>query len=142
MADPISAVASIAGLIDIAARTSSQALKLIDDWKDAPRQIYFLAEEMKMSQQIAQQLKYLCDALASQNVTQLHGFDTTLNVQLNRAKPVWVELRDILQSVKDPVKGKLCRSRWMRKASRVVSLQSKLRDIRLSTLEIVATYNA
>jgi hypothetical protein len=142
MSDPLSTIASVAGLIDIAARTSSQVLRLITEWKDAPKQIYFLSEEINMSQQIAQQLKELCDTLAEHNFGQIRGCDIAINIQLNRAKPVWAELGEILQSVRGPVTSKVHKGTWMRKASRVVSLQGKLRDIRFSTIEILGIYNA
>lgn len=142
MSDPLSAIAGIAGLIDITARTSSQILQLIDDWKDAPRQVHFLAEEINMSQHVSQQLKDLRCVLVRHNVDRLHQYDTALNVQLDRVKPVWAELAEILASVKGPVANKLRKGKWMRKASRVAYLQGKLRDIRFSTLEILGIYNA
>jgi len=141
MSDPLSILAGVAGLVDIAARTSSQVLRLIAEWKDAPKQIYFLSEEIHMSQRIAQQLKTLCELLVEQNPTQIPGCDIAINIQLNRAKPVWAELGDILQSVRNPVTGKVCKGIWMRRASSVVSLQGKLRDIRFSTIEILGIYN-
>ncbi|CZR64918.1 uncharacterized protein PAC_14818 [Phialocephala subalpina] len=141
MSNPLSAIASIAGLIDIAAETSSQVLQLIHDWKDAPKQIHFLSQEINISRQIAHQLIELRDLLANHNVNQLLSYDTALSVQLNRAKPVWAELEEILGSVKSS-DSKLCKAKQMRKGSRVVSLQGKLREIRFSNLEILGMYNA
>ena len=88
MADPLSTIASVAGLIDIAARTTSQVMRLLAEWKNAPNEIYFLSDEMKMSQQIAQQLKSLAEALIEQNSNQIPGGDLAINLQLSRAKPI------------------------------------------------------
>jgi hypothetical protein len=141
MADPLSNISSVTGLIDVAARTSSQVMRIIAEWKDAPKQICFLSDEINMSQQIAQQLKTLCESLRAHDTNQTAECEIAINHQLKRAKPVWAELGEILQSVRGPVGSKLRKGTWMRKASRVVSLQVKLRDIRFSTIEILGIYN-
>jgi hypothetical protein len=140
--DPLSTISRIASLIDITARTSSQLLGLIAEWKDAPKQVHFLSEEISMSRQIAQQLKYLCHTLEEENCSRVQGFTEAIITRLNRAKPVRAELEEILKSVRDPVPSKIHKERWLRKAKRVVSLQGKLREIRFSTLETLGIYNS
>jgi len=142
MADPLSIIASVAGLLDIAARTSAGVIQLIEDWKDAPKQVHFLSEEINMSQQVAQQLKDLCDTLDEHSFNNMRGSAIAIMTQLNRAKPVWTELEELVQSVRISAKSKINNARWLRKAGRVVALQVKLREIRLSTLEILAIHNA
>jgi hypothetical protein len=140
--DSLSMISGMVGLIDITARTSSQLLGLIAEWKDAPKQVYFLSEEVSMSRQIAQQFKDLCHTLEEENCSRVQGFIEAIITQLNRAKPVWAELEEILRSVRGPVPSKIHKERWLRKANRVVSLQGKLREIRFSTFEILGIYNA
>jgi hypothetical protein len=141
MADPFSVVVGVAGLLDLAAKSSAQVLRLIDKWKDAPRQIQFLAEEVNMSQQVAQQLKDLRETLERSNSLQIQGYDTAINLQLQRANPIWTELYQILVEFKATTTSKRQKVMWVKKASRVVTLQGKLRDVRFSTLEILAMYN-
>jgi len=142
MADPLSIIASIAGLLDIAARTSAGVIQLIADWKDAPKQVHFLSEEISMSQQVAQQLKDLCDTLDEHSFNNMRGSAIAIMTQLNRARPVWTELEELVQSVRISTKSKINNARWLRKAGSVVALQVKLREIRFSTLEILAIHNA
>ncbi|KAE9381000.1 hypothetical protein N431DRAFT_477797 [Stipitochalara longipes BDJ] len=102
----------------------------------------FLAEEVSMSRQVAQQLKDLGHALEEENSSRVQGFTEAIVTQLNRARPVWGELEEILKSVRGPAPSRIRKGRWLRKANRVISLQGKLREIRHSTLEILGIYNA
>jgi hypothetical protein len=90
-----------------------------------------------------QQLKALCETISSHgNNDIIPGCTEAIETHLQRAKPVWEELEEIVQSVRGPVKNKVHNARWMRKARRVLSLQEKLKEIRLSTLEILSIYTA
>jgi hypothetical protein len=141
MAEPLSAVGSILGLVDVAARTSSQILQLIKEWKNAPDQVHFLYEEIKMSRQVAQQLQMLCEPPKGQALHNFSTFAEAISTQIIRAEPVWKELEQIVYSIRGPVKTKVRNARWMRKCQQVASLQSKLHKIRFTTLEILSSHN-
>lgn len=140
MAEPLSTIVSVVGLIEIAARTSSQVLRIVREWKDAPAQIHLLSEEIKMSHGIAKELKALFEQLDGQ--PQPPGYAEAISTQIRRAAPVWIELEKIVQSVRGPLKQKARRNIWMRKAYRVAALQGQLREIRTSTRDILSIHTA
>jgi len=142
MADSISAISAVIGLIDVAARTSSQIVQLIAERRDAPKQLHFLSEEVSMSRQVAQQLKAFCNTLVIHRFDQVPECAKAIMIQLDRARPVWAELEEIVRSVRGLVNSKVHNERWVRKPTKVVSLQAKLRDPRFSTFEILGIYNA
>jgi hypothetical protein len=140
MAEPVSTIASIIGLLDVAAKLSSQASRLAREWKDAPTQIRSLSEEIDMSHHIAKELKALCELLEEQS--QPPGYAEAISTQIRRARPVWTELERIVQSVQGPLKQKVRRDKWMVKAYRVAALQGQLREIRTSTRDILNIHTA
>ena len=140
MAEPLSTIAAIVGLVDVVAEISSQVLHLAREWKNAPAQIWSLSEEIDMSHHIAKELKALCQLLEGQS--QPPGYAEAISTQINRARPVWTELEKILQSVQGPLKQKVHRDKWMVKAYRVAALQGQLREIRTSTRDILNIHTA
>ena len=140
MAEPLSTVAAIVGLVDVAAKISSQVLRLAREWKDAPAQIRSLSEEIDMSHCITKELKALCELLEGQS--QPSEYAEAISTQIKRARPVWTELEKIVQSVQGPLKRKVRRDKWMVKAYRVAALQGQLREIRTSTRDILIIHTA
>ena len=140
MAEALTTVAAIVGLVDVAAVISSQVLHLAREWKNATAQIQSLCEEIEMSHHISKELKALWELLEGQS--QPPGYAEAISTQIKRARPVWTELENIVQSVQGPLKPKVRRDKWMVKAYRVAALQGQLREIRTSTRDILNIHTA
>jgi hypothetical protein len=138
MAELASFFLAITGGVDITVRTSSKIAQLIHEWKDAPAQIISLDEEIQNSRQVAMQLKAFCESLGANP----DAFDVTaVSSLVRKAKPSWVKLEEILESLRDS-KGRLRKGRWIKIMHQVTSLQGKLRELRLATVEILSIYTA
>lgn len=141
MADPFSTIAGVAGLVDILTRMSYQVSRLITEWKDAPQQIHFLSEEVRISRNVTRQLKDLCNTLREHNLTEAHDCANATVAQLSRAKPVWEELEDILRSARCFTTSKIREDLWMNKSNRIATLQGRLQEIRFCTMEVLGIHS-
>lgn len=139
MAEIASLLLAIAGGVDIATRTSSELRRIVHEWKDAPEQVASLSEEIINSRRVALQLQEFCEKL------EIHSLDAVyvaaISSQVRRAEPLWVQLENIVQSLKAQ-KGRLRKERWIRNKHKVTFLQEKLRLLRVATVEILSIYAA
>jgi hypothetical protein len=141
MTDPLSAIASILGIIDVSLRTSLIVLQLIQEWNEAPKQVRALSQEIAMSRDVTQRLQELCKAIQRHQLDEVPSCTNSITVQLDRAKPLWAELEQILLFVCGPKRHKARKLAWMRKAPRVASLQAQLQEIRSSISHILNIYS-
>lgn len=92
------AIKDITFIIERAGRTSSQFPNLIKEWRDAPKEVQFLIEDIQSSRHIARQLQRLWEHSAGHN---LHGLDAAhaLYAQYRRSDFIWSELDEIAHSI-------------------------------------------
>jgi len=138
MADPLSPVASICGVVEAAARISSVVVPLIREWKDAPKQILSLSQEIDVSYRISTKVMALCEQLDGQSDPPWYA--ESISKQIERAKPVLSELEAILTSVQGRLKHEVRRGIWITKAHRVTALHGQLQQIRTNTQEIISIH--
>jgi hypothetical protein len=141
MTDPLSAIASVLGTIDVSLRTSLMVLRLIQEWNEAPIQVRALSQEIIMSRDVTQRLQELCKAIQRHQLNEVPSCTDSITVQLDRANPLWAELEQILLLVCGPKRNKARKLAWMRKAPRVASLQAQLQEIRSSVSHILNIYS-
>lgn len=138
MAELASLLLAIGGGVELAAKTSSAAARLIHDWKDAPIQVASLSEEIKCSRHTVSQLEELCKGLDATSIDLSHA--NAINKLLQRAEPLWSKLEEILESLSTRT-GHLRKERWMRSARKVDTLRMQLREVRFAALEILCICN-
>jgi len=143
MAEPLSIAASVVGLLDVAARTSLVAWRLQDEWRDAPEKLHHLAEEIRHSRRIFEQLQNLFDAVNSQESHRTHGFRDALISQIMLATPILVGLERNLQSIIRKSSGgdsRIRRVAWMARQASLVKFQTLLKNVRFNVVEIVLAH--
>lgn len=114
--DPFSALASIVGVADVAARASTTIWKVINEWRDAPAQLGELQEEIHASTDIFKEL---------------------IATQLLKAKSAWTDLEGILNSVLPlPAAGRtrIRKDKWMTQKGKALRLQGVLKEVRSQIL--------
>ena len=127
----------------MAARTSLAAWRLQDEWRDAPEKLHHLAEEIRHSRRIFEQLKNLFDAVNSQESDRTHGFRDALISQIMLVTPIWVELERNLQSIIRKSSGgdsRIRRVAWMARQASLVKFQMLLKNVRFNVVEIVLVH--
>lgn len=133
------AIKAIAFIVERAGRTSSQFANVVKEWRNAPKEVQFLIEDIQLSRHIARQLQRLWVHSASHN---LHGLDVVhaLYAQYRRSGLVWSKLDEIAHSIVGATGRRFRNERWLRQAKRVAELQEKLYRIRMSTAELLTTH--
>jgi hypothetical protein len=90
---------------------------------------------------VLQQLKSLAQELHGKDTHIFLAYAKAISTQIQRVEQVWVELEDIVQSVRGPIKTKLRNEKWMKKSEQVARLQERLHKIRFGTLEMLSSYS-
>ncbi|KAF2489235.1 hypothetical protein BU16DRAFT_544640 [Lophium mytilinum] len=143
MADPLSAIAGVVGILDVAARTSSQVWKLIEAWRNAPTQILDLSEEIHTSRRVSTQLQTMCDAL--KGVSESDPFVEILAAQIDTARTICVSLDAILQSIgstSPDTRRRIRKEKWLQAKSKVADLQSQLARVRSNVMLLLCIQSA
>ncbi|KAF2805404.1 ankyrin [Mytilinidion resinicola] len=143
MADPLSGIAGVVGLLDVATRTSSQVWKLIEAWRSAPTQILDLSEEIHTSRRVISQLQTACDTVT--DVTEFDPFIEVFTTQIDIARTVCMGLESILQSISGTSldsRRRIRKERWLQARSKVADLQSQLGRVRSNIMLILCIQSA
>jgi hypothetical protein len=140
MADPFSIVAGAVGVTDVAVRTSSKLRSLISDFRDAPKLILDLSNEVTEISVVLDRVKESQQAVQSLGDTQHDGvFLTTLNEQLTKARTILTELQSLAATLcagNSPTE----RFRWLRKKNHAANLKGKLKIVRERINELLVAH--
>jgi hypothetical protein len=99
VAEVISFVLTIAGSVDVVARTSFAIAQLLGEWKEAPTHITSLSQEVKHFHDVTVKLNEFASHLG--NGMQTDVYVTALSDLMRRAEPSWAQLEKIVQSLMD-----------------------------------------
>ena len=145
MAEPLSTIAAVVGLVEIAAVTSSHVVRLARKWRHVPSQIESLSQELLLSHQTTKDLEAFyrqLEAQAQRQQVPQPNYVSALWASMERAALVWTELESILRSVQGSGKQKHKRATWWIKSSRIADLQGQLQEIRLGIRDILDLHTA
>ena len=142
MAEPISLVASVAGLLDVATRAFSALYNLQTQLRHAPDLIRALSNE-------AADLKAVLARVDDvRKTTEATGLDTPdgvaaledLEAQLSKAESILADLGALAQKLLGE-RMTLKRVKWCLKKSRASELQTRLKEVRLKINELLVAHN-
>lgn len=125
MGDPLSAIAGVIGLADVAARTSSLVWRLVVQWRDAPAQLLLLQEDLRNFSHVAGLLQVVCETTKERSGSQKYALLEPLSTQAEIATRTWLELQAIVESISaapEIGRSRIRRERWLAKRSRVAVL--------------------
>ena len=145
MAEPLSAIAAVVGLVEIAAKSCSRVVGLVSEWRDAPHQVQSLVQELLLSQQITKDLEAFCRRLEAQGQleqTPQPYYGGVLQTSIERATLLWTELENIVRSVQKSDKRQIRKDKWLVRSRRVADLQEQLREIRNGIKDILNLHTA
>ena len=139
MLDIASFALAAAGGVDAVTRTAFAIRRLIEDWKDAPAQVFLLSNEIQQFEEIAKKLKEFSSSLEARPENEIYV--TAITNLIQTAEPQWAELQKILPSLTGRT-GQTRKQKWMRVANKVTSLRERLRSLRIATVEVLSIHTA
>ncbi|RSL89936.1 hypothetical protein CEP51_000961 [Fusarium floridanum] len=143
MAEPISLIASVAGLLDVSLRSSKALHSLQSQLRNAPNLIQALSNEVEDLKAVLARVEDTTNAskTSGQHVPVITATTADLEAQLQKAKAVLADL-DILTNNLAAEKPTLKRIKWCLKQSRASELQSELKEVRTKINELLVAHNS
>ncbi|RTE76990.1 hypothetical protein BHE90_008552 [Fusarium euwallaceae] len=143
MAEPISLIASVAGLLDVSLRSSKALHSLQSQLRNAPNLIQALSNEVEDLKAVLARVEDTTNAskTSRQHVPVITATTADLEAQLQKAKAVLADL-DILTNNLAAEKPTLKRIKWCLKQSRASELQSELKEVRTKINELLVAHNS
>lgn len=152
--DPLSLVARVIGVSNIAVRTTSSLYQLINVWHDAPQDVHHLGDQISSTgdffRMIGKELNISTVGNANISADASFGSYADLSTLVEAATSIVTEIGQIIQEINSPSKsteyidlgeldhrvaGRTRRSRWIVKRKKVLKLQSMLLDTKRLILE-------
>ncbi|KAJ3559031.1 hypothetical protein NPX13_g9597 [Xylaria arbuscula] len=141
MADPFSTIAGVAGLTDVAVKTSLRLRSLICDFKNAPVLILALSNEITAISIVLERVKESQKVVASLGDLQHDAaFLTDLDSQLKDAQTILTDL-EALAAVLSAGNSTAGRFRWLRKKRDAANMKDKLKLVRERISELLVAHN-
>ncbi|CAM1507507.1 Fc.00g071480.m01.CDS01 [Cosmosporella sp. VM-42] len=142
MAEAISLIASVAGLLDIALRSSKALHSLQSHLRNAPDLIRALSNEVADISVVLARVEDMKNAskAAGLNVPNSAAILVDVEVQLRKAKTILIDL-DALTKKLAAETPKLKRVKWCLKKSRASDLQSGLKEVRTKINELLVAHS-
>ncbi|RSM20305.1 hypothetical protein CDV31_000800 [Fusarium ambrosium] len=142
MAEPISLIASVAGLLDVSLRSSKALHSLQSQLRNAPNLIQALSNEVEDLKAVLARVEDTKKASKSsgQHVPAITAAMVDLEAQLRKAKVTLSDL-DTLTKNLAAEKPTLKRVKWCLKQSRASELQSELKEVRTKINELLVAHN-
>ncbi|KAM0425341.1 hypothetical protein ACHAPT_009397 [Fusarium lateritium] len=142
MAEPISLIASVAGLLDVAFRSSKVLHGLQSQLKNAPNLIRALSNEVEDIRAVLARVE---DVTKASNASGHHSPTISatmidLEAQLRKAKVTLSDL-EILTNKLAAEKPTLKRIKWCLNQSRASELQSNLKEVRTKINDLLVAHN-
>ncbi|RSL93854.1 hypothetical protein CEP52_012984 [Fusarium oligoseptatum] len=143
MAEPISLIASVAGLLDVTLRSSKALHSLQSQLRNAPNLIQALSNEVEDLKAVLARVEDTTNAskTSRQHAPVITATTADLEAQLQKAKAVLADL-DILTNNLAAEKPTLKRIKWCLKQSRASELQSELKEVRTKINELLVAHNS
>ncbi|GAB1318720.1 hypothetical protein MFIFM68171_08930 [Madurella fahalii] len=141
MAELISLVSAVAGLLDITLRSSAALHELQSQLRNAPTLILALSNE---TQDLRAILTLLDDSMKASDAIEhktSHGSAVlaALKTQLHSAETILVDLDHLTQKL-SAEKPTMMRVKWCLKKSRASELQRRLKDVRVTINDLLLTH--
>ncbi|RSL45995.1 hypothetical protein CEP53_010521 [Fusarium sp. AF-6] len=142
MAEPISLIASVAGLLDVSLRSSKALHSLQSQLRNAPNLIQALSNEVEDLKAVLARVEDTTKASKSsgQHVPAITATMVDLEAQLRKAKVTLSNL-DTLTKNLAAEKPTLKRVKWCLKQSRASELQSELKEVRTKINKLLVAHN-
>lgn len=142
MAEPISLVASVAGLLDVSLRSSKALHSLQSQLKNAPNLIRALSNEVEDLKAVLARVEDTAKAskASAQHTPSITATIIDLEAQLLKAKAILADL-DTLTKKLAAEKPTLKRIKWCLKQSRASELQTDLKEVRTKINELLVAHN-
>ncbi|KAK0701888.1 hypothetical protein B0T26DRAFT_681989 [Lasiosphaeria miniovina] len=135
MADPLSIVTGVGGLLSLTGRTSSPLHKLYRGLKNGPELIIVLSNEVYDLSLVLDRVASAKDTLERLDPVENAVFITALSTQLEKAKDVLVKLSG-LATVLAKRKRSTQRVKWTLHESKAAALKDEVRNVRVRINEI------
>ncbi|RMJ18629.1 hypothetical protein CDV36_001718 [Fusarium kuroshium] len=142
MAEPISLIASVAGLLDVSLRSSKALHSLQSQLRNAPNLIQALSNEVEDLKAVLARVEDTTKASKSsgQHVPAITATMVDLEAQLRKAKVTLSDLETLTKNLAAE-KPTLKRVKWCLKQSRASELQSELKEVRTKINELLVAHN-
>lgn len=142
MAEPISLIASVAGLLDVSLRSSKALHSLQSQLKNAPNLIRALSNEVEDLKVVLARVEDTAKAskAGGQHDPSIAVTIIDIEAQLVKAKAILADL-DTLTKKLAAEKPTLKRIKWCLKQSRASELQNALKEIRTKINELLVAHN-
>lgn len=155
--DPLSALAGVVGLTDAASRTGSKIFTLINTWRNAPRELHSIREDVSVANEFLRNLGAITQVIIKEG-----NININVNESLERClistQSILTDLEknlDYVSSSGDPVKNEVVgeeksksdnsaeirKSRWLRRRTAIISLQAQLKRSFAMILERLLSNN-
>ncbi|UPL04194.1 hypothetical protein LCI18_015128 [Fusarium solani-melongenae] len=143
MAEPISLIASVAGLLDVSLRSSKALHSLQSQLKNAPNLIRALSNEVEDIKAVLVRVEDTAKAskASPQHATGIAATIIDLEAQLLKAKVILADL-DTLTKKLAAEKPTLKRIKWCLKQSQASELQTDLKEVRTKINELLVAHNS
>jgi ankyrin repeat protein len=142
MAEPISLIASVAGLLDVSLRSSKALHSLQSQLRNAPNLIRALSNEVEDLKAVLARIEDTKNAskVNGQHVPTVAATMVDLEKQLRKAKVTLADL-DTLTKKLAAEKPTLKRIKWCLKESRASELRTDLKEMRTKINELLVAHN-
>ena len=139
MADPVSIVATVSGLLDITLRASKLLRNTYTELKSAPVLIFALANEAADIAVVLTQIRDAVEELGEEKGVQENSLQPQLRSALSKA----ASILDDLGALAFMLSGESTttqRVKWLLKKGQAATLQARLRDVRTRITELLLTH--
>ncbi|KAJ3463757.1 hypothetical protein MRS44_008543 [Fusarium solani] len=142
MAEPISLIASVAGLLDVSLRSSKALHSLQSQLRNAPNLIRALSNEVEDLKAVLARVEDTAKAskASGQHVPNIAATVIDLEAQLLKAKVILADLETLTKKLAAE-KPTLKRIKWCLKQSQASELQTDLKEVRTKINELLVAHN-
>lgn len=138
--DPLSSLASIAGILSVASRTSTSLHDLYDGLKNGPELILALSNEIADLSITLDRVLGARDMIQQLDSVADQSFATQLEAQVEKARYVVTELDTLCQTLSEKKRSSQ-RVAWLLHQGKAAVMKEQVREVRLRINDMLVAHN-
>ena len=142
MADPLSVIAGVVGLLEVGARCGKHLCCLIQDFRHAPDELFALSNEVNDLSVVLMEVESVCQSMQNANINPKSRIVDALATHLDRARSMLAELETLINLLSPTGSVKVRRLVWLKKRTQTRKLQEGLKDVKRNIHTLLDTTTA